>query len=68
MTTVEFLFKVGLSTCKKVGFICFNENPLKMLNNGFYFILIAFLLFRYLHFYRDVFGYVGKWLSKFQNL
>ena len=34
-------FKVGLSPFQKVGFICFNENYLKMTNNPFYFILKA---------------------------
>ena len=34
-------FKVGLSACKKVGFISFNERSLKMTNNAFYFILKA---------------------------
>ena len=32
-------FKVGHSSCKKVGFICFNESPLKMVKNSFYTIL-----------------------------
>ena len=35
------MIKVGLSPFQKVGFICFNENYLKMTNNPFYFILKA---------------------------
>ena len=31
-------FKVGLSPSKKNCFICFNESPLKMMKNAFYFI------------------------------
>ena len=33
------LTEVGLSPSKKLWFICFNENPLKMIKNTFYFIL-----------------------------
>ena len=33
------LLKVGLLPSKKSCFICFNENPLKMMKNDFYFIL-----------------------------
>ena len=35
----EFLAQISPS--KKVGFACFNERPLKMINNAFYFILKA---------------------------
>ena len=34
----ELEVKVGLSPSKKICFICFNESPLKMVKNGFYFI------------------------------
>ena len=37
------LFKVGLSPSKKNWFICFNESPLKMMKNAFYFILFHFI-------------------------
>ena len=30
-------FKVGLSSSKKIPFICFNECPLKVMKNAFYF-------------------------------
>ena len=37
-------FKVGLSTSKKNYFIYFNEKPLQMMKNAFYFILKLFVL------------------------
>ena len=35
----SLIFKVGLSLCKKICFICFNESSLKVVKNAFYFIL-----------------------------
>ena len=35
----QTVLKVGLSPSKKIGLICFNESPLKMVQNAFYFIL-----------------------------
>ena len=35
----KFGIKVGLSPSPKIGFISFNENPLEMIKNTFYFIL-----------------------------
>ena len=43
-------FKVGLSPSKKICFICFNESPLKMVKNTFYFILRALLVLKILKF------------------
>ena len=41
----EILVKVGLSPSKKkILFICFNKNSLKIMKNTFYFILKAFVL------------------------
>ena len=41
----KFLFNVALSPSKKILFICFNENPLKMMKNVFHFILkVLFVL------------------------
>ena len=37
----EVVRKVGFSPSKKNYFICFNESPLKMMKNTFYFILKA---------------------------
>ena len=38
------MYKFGLSPPKKVVFICFNEIPLKMMTNAFYFILKAYFV------------------------
>ena len=32
-------FIIGLSRSKIAAFICFNKNPLKVMKNGFYFML-----------------------------
>ena len=40
------LFNIGLSSSKKVGFICFNESPLKMMKNNFYFSLEALFVIK----------------------
>ena len=46
--------KVGLSPCKKVAVICFNESPLKMMKNASHFMLKAlFVLERCLQFCPD---------------
>ena len=45
--------KVGLSPSKKNYFICFNESPLKMMKNAFYFILKAPFVLKYLNFCLD---------------
>ena len=43
----EVHVKVGLSPSKKVCFItCFNESPLKMMNNAFYFLLQALFVLK----------------------
>ena len=41
---VKYGFKVRLSHSKKNCFICFNESPLEMMKNAFYFILKAFFV------------------------
>ena len=38
--------KDALLPSKKVVFICFNQNPLKLIRNGFYFILKALFLLK----------------------
>ena len=48
--------KVGPSLSKKCVFIYFNESPLKMMKNAFYFMLKALFVvsfLRYLHFCPD---------------
>ena len=51
-------FQVGLLLSKKVGFVCFSEISLKMVNNVFYFI---FLFLRFLFWFL---GHEGKRLHK----
>ena len=54
-------FKVGLSPPpKNICFICFYENPLKMMENSFYFILKALFFLRILKLLSRLFGHVGK--------
>ena len=53
-------FKMTLPPSKKVGFICFNRRPLKMMKNAFYFMSKALFLLRYLNFCTKFFGHVGK--------
>ena len=63
---MEFFYISGLSSSKKIGFICFNQGPLKMMNNDFYFILKAFFVKKAftLHFCHHFLGYLGKRLDK----
>ena len=52
-------FKIGLSL-QKICFICFNEIPLQMMNNAFYFILKVLFIFMTFEFLSWLFGYLGK--------
>ena len=54
--------KVGLSLSKKVGFICFNGRPFKIMKNAFYFLLKAPLNISI--FLPNFSGHVGKRLDK----
>ena len=45
---------------KKICIICLIENPLKMMKNGFYFILKALFLFKIFKFLTRLIGHVGK--------
>ena len=56
--------KVGLSSSKKVVFVCFNECSSKMMKNSFYFILNALFILKYLNFRPNFFDQVGKRLDK----
>ena len=49
---------------KKVRFICFIENSLKMMKNAFCSSKNLSLVLRYLSFCPDVFEHVGKRLDK----
>ena len=53
-------FKVGISTSKKIIFLYFNESPLKMIKNAFYFMLKTFFVLEMF----TIFGYVEKRLDK----
>ena len=60
-----FYFKAGLSPLKK-GFISFNENPLKLMKNTFYFILKAFFvlkLFKFLQQLEMIYSFADKTLQ-----
>ena len=45
---------------KKVLFICFNESPLKMMKNAFYFILKALFVLKILNFLSWHFGHIEE--------
>ena len=57
-------YKVRLPSSRNVGFICFNESSLIMVEKAFYFILKPLLFLIYLSFCPDVFGHLGKHLEK----
>ena len=48
-SAMKSLLKAGLSPSKKFLFTYFNENPLKMMKNVFYFMLKLFSFSRYYH-------------------
>ena len=52
--------KVGLSPSKQVIFIHFNESPLKMMKNAFYFILKALFVIKIFKFLSWPFGHAKK--------
>ena len=52
--------KVVLSSSKKIYFVCFNESPLKMMKNTFYFILKAILVLKIIKFLSLFFFSVWK--------
>ena len=58
--------KVGLLLSKKNCFICFHENPLKMMENAFYFILKAFFVVKIFTFLFSDFNQIDKtaWLER----
>ena len=66
------VFKFWLSSSKNC-FSCFNENPLKRMKNGFYFILKALLILKIFKFWCWLFDHVKitAWLEReghFKNL
>ena len=52
------VFKVGLSPSKKNYCICFNESPLKVMENAFYFTLKTLLVLKIFKFFCWLFGHV----------
>ena len=46
MKSISHVLKVGLSPYKNNYFIYFNESPLKMMKNDFYFILKALFVLK----------------------
>ena len=52
--------KTGLSPSKNFFFICFNESPLKLMKNYFYFMLKALFVLKVIILESYRFGYVQK--------
>ena len=52
--------KVGLSLSTIVSFVCFNECPVKLINDGFYFILKNFFVLKNFKFLSWDFCHVGQ--------
>ena len=63
--TIFCIFKVGHSPSKKICLICFNESPLKTMNNAFYFTLKALFVLKILKVLCWHFSHVQKtiWLE-----
>ena len=56
----KFWFKVRLSPSKKIFFIYFDESPLKMMKNAFYFTLKAPIVLKIFKFLSWGFGHVER--------
>ena len=57
------IFKVESSPSRKNCFICFNESPLKMIKNAFYFILKALFILKIFKLFVLTFAHVKKRLD-----
>ena len=57
------VFKVGLSPSKKHDFVCFNESPLKIMKNAFYFKLQTLFVLKIFKFLYWLFGHVKRELD-----
>ena len=53
-------FKVKISPSKKICFICFDESPLKIMKNAFYFILKALFVVKIFKFLSRCLSHVEK--------
>ena len=62
--TIKATIQVGLLPFKKIVLICFNEVPLKMIKNAFYFMLKTLSLSIIFSCKSWLFGYVEKRLDK----
>ena len=58
------VIKVRLSPSKRNCFICFNESPLKMVKNDFYFILKALFVLKIFKFLSCLFGHAKSSLIR----
>ena len=65
LTTLLKILKSDSNFVRKILFICFNEGPLKTMENAFYFILKALFVLEIFKFLSWVFGHVEKmaWLE-----
>ena len=65
MLLVTITLKSDSHLPKKIVFICFNDNPPKMMKSAFYFILKALFVFKIFEFLFWRFGHVEKtaWLE-----
>ena len=64
VSDVENELKAGLPSSEKVGPICFNTNPLKMMKNAFYFNLKALFVLKVFKFWPDFSDHARKRLDK----
>ena len=63
--SLKFSFlKVRIPHFKRVGFICFDENPLKNDEKWFLFQLKALFVIKIFKFCPELFGHVGKRLDR----
>ena len=58
------MFKIGFIASNKIVFINFNQSPLKLMKNTFYFMLITLFVLEIFAFLSCYFGYVGKLIDK----
>ena len=56
--------KAGFSPSKKVCFIFFNDSPLNMMKNAFYFIIKALFVLKIFKILFNFCGHIGKRLDK----
>ena len=57
---IELILEVEFSPSKNFNFFCFNESPLQMMKNAFYFILKALFVLNIFKFLSWHFGHVEE--------